>query len=59
VSQSEAASFKALPDRFQQFFTFKRLRQEIRRACLDRTDRHGNIAVAREKYDGNLSARLD
>jgi hypothetical protein len=59
VVNGEAASFKALPDGFQQFFIVKRFRQEIRRACLDRTDRHGNIAVAREKYDGNLSAGLD
>ena len=48
----------AVLDGIQQGFIVDRFRQEVCGACFDCPDSHGNVAVAREKDDGDLRATI-
>jgi len=53
-----AVTGDALPDRIEQSPTVERLGQELEGAGLHRSHRHGDVAVTREKDDGDLKIRL-
>ena len=53
----ERRDLDALPDRAQQLFVVKRFRQEVRGTGFERAHGHGDVPVAGEEYNGELTIR--
>ena len=56
MSESEAASFKGLPDRRQQYFVILWFRQEFDSPSLHGLDRLGHVAIARYEDNRHVAA---